>query len=102
MTGLWGLRAYSFASAVVSAFSVYFLLLTRPLWVLLLVVELMDFMEFKLGFHGHVGPCRICRLGSDIFLVVYIYIWHVYITLVVAGCRWFLCLCCVVFVLLCF
>ena len=58
---------------LLSAFSVYFLLLTRPLLVLLPVFELVDFMEFKLGFHGHVGPCRICRLGSDIFLVVYIY-----------------------------
>ena len=29
---------------------------------------------FEFGFHGHVGPCRICCLGSDIFLVVYIYI----------------------------
>ena len=32
-------------------------------------------MELELGFHGHVGPCRICRLCSDIFLVVYIYIY---------------------------
>ena len=46
----------------------------------------MELGEFKLGFMDltvpysavftvrHVGPCRICRLGSDIFLVVYIYI----------------------------
>ena len=26
-----------------------------------------------MDFHGHVGPCRICRLCSDIVLVVYIY-----------------------------
>ena len=32
-------------------------------------------MEFELGFHGHVGPCRICRLCSDIFLDEYIYIY---------------------------
>ena len=25
-------------------------------------------------FHGHVEPCRTCRLYSDIALVVYIYI----------------------------
>ena len=56
-----------------SAFSVYFLPLPRPVLVLLPVFELVDLEEFKPGFHGHVGPCRICRLGSDIFLVVYIY-----------------------------
>ena len=43
------------------------------LLVILLVVGTCGFYGFKLGFHGHVGPCRICRLSSDIFLVVYIY-----------------------------
>ena len=49
--------------------------------------EFVDFGGFELGFHvctlhysavftvRHVGPCRICRLGSDIFLVVYICIY---------------------------
>ena len=35
----------------------------------------MDFMEFEHDFHGHVGPCRMCRLSSDIDLVVYIYVY---------------------------
>ena len=30
-------------------------------------------------FHGHVGPCRICRLNTDILLVVYIYIYDVWV-----------------------
>ena len=30
-------------------------------------------MEFEHDFHGHVGPCRMRRLYSDIFVVVYIY-----------------------------
>ena len=49
--------------------------------------ELVDFGEFELGLMyllyiiplfftvRHVGPCRICRLAPDIFLVVYIYIY---------------------------
>ena len=49
-----------------------------------------------------VGPRRICRLGSDIFLVVYIYIYIIIymcvviqLTFLVAGCsRLFLCLFC--------
>ena len=63
--------------------------------------ELVDFGGFELGFHvctvhysavftvRHVGPCRICRLGSDIFLVVYIYIYiyiYIYMMLQVAAC----------------
>ena len=32
----------------------------------------------NLVFHGHVGPCRICRLCSDISLVGYLYV-HIYI-----------------------
>ena len=57
------------------------------------MVELVDFMEFKLGFHGHVGPCRICRLGSDTFLVVYMCCWVANFVLQVAPCL-FLCLFC--------
>ena len=61
-------------------------------------------MEFKLGFHGHVGPCRTCRLGSDIFLVVYIYI-CMYIYIYVCGYAANLLLqvaACLVLCLLCF
>ena len=46
---------------------------TRPILVLLSVFRIMNFMEFILDFHGRVGPRRICRLNTDIFLVVYMY-----------------------------
>ena len=36
---------------------------------------LVDFGEIELGFHGHVGPCRICCLSTDIFVVVYVYMY---------------------------
>ena len=43
--------------------------------VLLLVFKLVEFYgNLNWDFHGHVEPCRTCRLYSDIVLVVYIYI----------------------------
>ena len=39
--------------------------------------NLVDFMELELGFHGHVGPCRMSSVFRPIFgcinLCVYIY-----------------------------
>ena len=55
---------------------------------LLFLCSVSDFEGFKLDFHGHVEPCRICRLCSDIFLVVYIYI-YIWLQLTLA-CRLFL------------
>ena len=51
-----------------------FLLLTRPLWSFLVVLSLWNLWDLNLDFHGHVEPCRTCRLYSDIALVVYIYV----------------------------
>ena len=52
-------------------------------------------------FHGHVGPCRIGSLSSDLLLVVYLYVYiYIYfvaqliLVLQVAVCL-FLCLFCV-------
>ena len=56
----------------------------------------MDLKESKLVFHGRVGPRRTCRLSTDIFVVVYIYIYsaaQLTFVLQVAVC---LILCCVV------
>ena len=97
VTGFGDLWTNCFEVAFVFAFSVYFLPLTRPLLVILLVVLNSWIFGFKLGFHGHVGPCRICSLYSDILLVVYIYT-YLYmggcsVNFVVAGCCClFLCL----------
>ena len=33
----------------------------------------VTFVHYSVVFHGHVGPCRIRRLCSDLVVVVYIY-----------------------------
>ena len=50
----------------------------------------VTFVHYSVVFHGHVGPCRIRRLCSDIALVVYIYINVGCCYLCVAGCCWLL------------
>ena len=74
MPGLW-LRAYRFEVYLFCLLSVFIFCPNSTFVGLLLVFELVGFMELEHGFHGHVGPCRICRLCSDILLVVYIYIY---------------------------
>ena len=77
MTGLWlwancfGDRLYCLLSVYISASN------STVVGHFISDLNLWNFRGFKLGFHGHVGPCRICRLCSDIILVVYIYIYVV-------------------------
>ena len=52
-------------------------------------LNMWDFMDLYFVFHGHVGPCRMCRLYSDIALGVYICMMFT-TNPCVAGCR---CLC---------
>ena len=68
--------------------------------VFLLVFEIMDFVGFILGFHGHVEPCRICSLYSDLVLVVYMYVYMcglaANLVWQVAVCGFCVCFCCFV------
>ena len=90
MTGLWGLVDELFEIALCLLYSVYFLLLTRPLLVLLPVFKLVDFMEFKLGFHGMWGHAGyVVWVQTYFWLYIYIYICCCVVTLwlqVAAGC----------------
>ena len=76
MTGLGPCGRTVFLRPLVLLYSVYFLSLNSTLrWSFTKCLNSWKFGEFKLGFHGHVGPCRICRLSTDIFLVVYLYVY---------------------------
>ena len=68
------LRAYSFAPVSFAAVQCIFLLLTRPLLVLFPVFELVNFMEFKLGFSWACGAMPDMSSGfRHIFGCIYIY-----------------------------
>ena len=57
-----------------------FLSLNSTLMVLLLVFKLVGFYgNLYMVFHGRVGPRRICRLYSDIVVVVYIICIYMYL-----------------------
>ena len=58
--------------------------LTRPLWSFYRMFEHVGFLVLNLAFHGRVGPRRICRLSSDILMVVYVYIYTCVVQLTLA------------------
>ena len=65
----FGDRLYCLLSVYISASNSTFVV------ILLVVLNWWILWDLNLIFHGHVEPCRIYCLYSDIALVVYVYIY---------------------------